>query len=386
MPTFKAVIFKHHKKHDGTYNVKIRVTQNRKKRYIATPYFIRGNHINRKYEIRDQRTLDLCAAIIDDFHKKIDHLGLALMSMDIDTLVRLCLSRRSDHLYYMDVFDEYKADRKLSQSTENSFIDTYRSLVKFFREDNIDLLSLSSNDIQDWMNRIGDCKLYANKLNALYNYAIKKYNDEENDIIVIKANPFKKLTIKSKKVSGDRSISVDDLRKIIDFHPKSKSARYARNMFLFSFYMVGMNFADIINLTPESISGEFIEYNRMKTKNARADCAFIRIRIPDEARGLIDDYYEKFKANCASRYIANCMRKLAKEVGIDNLIFYSARHTWATLAVNECGIDKYTVHLALNHVDQATAITDVYIKKDFSIIDRANRRVIDYVLSRKGGE
>ena len=34
---------------------------------------------------------------------------------------------------------------------------------------------------------------------------------------------------------------------------------------------------------------------------------------------------------------------------------------------------------ALNHVDKTTAITDVYIKKDWSVIDRANRKVLDFV-------
>ena len=43
------------------------------------------------------------------------------------------------------------------------------------------------------------------------------------------------------------------------------------------------------------------------------------------------------------------------------------------------GIDKYTVHTALNHVDQFTKITDVYIKPDWRPIDEANRKVIDYV-------
>jgi hypothetical protein len=36
MATFKAVVMAHHKKEDGTYNVKIRVAHNRVTRYIKT--------------------------------------------------------------------------------------------------------------------------------------------------------------------------------------------------------------------------------------------------------------------------------------------------------------------------------------------------------------
>ena len=64
---------------------------------------------------------------------------------------------------------------------------------------------------------------------------------------------------------------------------------------------------------------------------------------------------------------------------IDTLQFYQFRHTWATIARNELGIDKWTIHSALNHVDSGTRIDDIYIKKDFRLINDANKRVLDYV-------
>ena len=64
------------------------------------------------------------------------------------------------------------------------------------------------------------------------------------------------------------------------------------------------------------------------------------------------------------------------------LQFYAARHTWATIAANEAGIDKWTVHECLNHADLSMRVTDYYIKRDWSHIDRANRRVLDYVTKR----
>lgn len=79
------------------------------------------------------------------------------------------------------------------------------------------------------------------------------------------------------------------------------------------------------------------------------------------------------------------LKEIGKIVGIQNLQHYSARHSWATIAYNDCGIDKYTVHQALNHVDPTTAITDVYIKKDWSVIDRANRKVLDFVDIKMAG-
>jgi hypothetical protein len=44
------VVLAHHKKEDGTYNVKIRVTHNRVTRYIKTNIFVAKNDVTKKYE------------------------------------------------------------------------------------------------------------------------------------------------------------------------------------------------------------------------------------------------------------------------------------------------------------------------------------------------
>ena len=50
MATFKVVVLPHQKKEDGTYNVKIRVTQARKSKYIKTSQFVSAQDISRKKE------------------------------------------------------------------------------------------------------------------------------------------------------------------------------------------------------------------------------------------------------------------------------------------------------------------------------------------------
>ena len=63
-------------------------------------------------------------------------------------------------------------------------------------------------------------------------------------------------------------------------------------------------------------------------------------------------------------------------------IFYISRHSWATIALNKVGIDKYTVHAALNHVDETMRVTDIYIERDFANENRANAKVVKYVFGR----
>lgn len=63
-------------------------------------------------------------------------------------------------------------------------------------------------------------------------------------------------------------------------------------------------------------------------------------------------------------------------------IFYISVHSWATIALNKVGVDKYTVHAALNHIDEAMKVTDIYIERDFVNENNANAKVINYVFGK----
>jgi len=50
--------------------------------------------------------------------------------------------------------------------------------------------------------------------------------------------------------------------------------------------------------------------------------------------------------------IGNGLHKIRKIIDVDYLVFCSARHSFATIVINDVGIDQYTVHQMLNHVDK----------------------------------
>lgn len=77
------------------------------------------------------------------------------------------------------------------------------------------------------------------------------------------------------------------------------------------------------------------------------------------------------------------LKQIGTALGIDDLEFYAARHSWATIARNDCGIDQYTVHAALNHVDDKMRVTDIYIAKDWGPVNDANLKVMNYVFGEK---
>jgi oxalate decarboxylase/phosphoglucose isomerase-like protein (cupin superfamily) len=61
---------------------------------------------------------------------------------------------------------------------------------------------------------------------------------------------------------------------------------------------------------------------------------------------------------------------------VSGLIYYTARRTWATLARNVAHIPKDIIHDALNHSDERMKVTNLYIDKDYSLMDKANKKVL----------
>ena len=58
--------------------------------------------------------------------------------------------------------------------------------------------------------------------------------------------------------------------------------------------------------------------------------------------------------------------------------FYTFRHTWATIAQNDCDANLYEVAFGMNH-SHGMNVTRGYVKIDFSPAWRLNAKVIDFI-------
>lgn len=75
------------------------------------------------------------------------------------------------------------------------------------------------------------------------------------------------------------------------------------------------------------------------------------------------------------------LKETGSILGVDDLEFYAARHSWATIAVNKVGIDKYTVHAALNHLDDSMKVTDIYIERGPSCGSEPQNRLYKFLIN-----
>ena len=218
--------------------------------------------------------------------------------------------------------------------------------------------------------------------------------DEIDDDTLIRRYPFRRFKFRPDDKPREKAVSIDTIRKIIFFPPhKLHRVNMARDVFTLSFVLLGMNGRDLYCC--REFDGERIGYVREKTKR-KGEKAFIAPLVPQEIMPVFEayrdpsgervfDFYKRYSTGeNFIRAVNKGLAELCKEAGIkENVTTYVARHSFATIARNDCGVSKDDISVCLTH-SSGLDITDRYIEKDWKIIDRVQEAVIGLVFgSRK---
>lgn len=196
-----------------------------------------------------------------------------------------------------------------------------------------------------------------------------RYAEDDN----VAVNPiYKKIDSRGEADTPMRNLPIETMRRIRDAQIKGKTAIY-KDAFMLSFYLIGINMADLLALPKDCIVNGRLQYKRAKTgKN-------YSIKIQPEAQAIIDKYPGKdhllsfgekvrwFRMNC------NALLQTLEP----GLTWYWARYSWANYAV-DLDIPKDIISEALGHT-HGSMITGIYIKYSLDKIDKANRQVLDYL-------
>ncbi len=230
--------------------------------------------------------------------------------------------------------------------------------------------------------------LYLGLMRHLFHEAMRRYNTDYESVIT--NDPFQRYRVpKQQMKKGVRALSLEQLMKVVAYEgaPHSRAA-LARDCFMLSFCLMGMNSVDMYYA--RTLTRGILKYNRTKTKDRRSDDAYIEVKIHKVIKPLMAKYRGRDRVfSFCQRYtrpedfnraINVGLKTVGEAVGIDGLQFYQARHTFATLSRNLMHFSKGDVDEALNHVGSYN-IADIYIQKDFSVINDNNFKLLDRVFS-----
>ena len=276
------------------------------------------------------------------------------------------------------------------KSTREKYEGTWKRIVKWYAEQKKDAATLQADTITlQWLEDFdkflkksspsADARgIHFRNLKAVLNYAVK------HDII--DRHSFNKFVIPKNKVQKKKNLGVEALRRIIFAQGLPEHLVKYRDFFTLSFMLRGLNTVDLCNL-PKPVNGK-IEWLRTKTSQP------LTLTIEPEMQQLIEKYAGKnllleFAEDRNYRNFNNrlcpAMHKIREYINahtpdgfvIPEFTMYWARHTWASIA-NYLEIPIDTIGVGLGHSQKT--VTDLYIERDPRKIEKANRKVLDYVL------
>ena len=187
--------------------------------------------------------------------------------------------------------------------------------------------------------------------------------------------PFRKYKIKSAP-ANPTPLTLEQMRKLWQYAPVNDAQAYCLDIWRLTFALIGINMTDLAQL--RSISQGRINYTRQKTGRLYSvkvePCAQSLIKAHRGRRFLVDILEHYKSIHVATSMINRHLKEVAKTLELPPITTYTARYTWATLAMNN-GIPIEVISQALGH-SYGMAVTQGYILPDRRKVDEANKKVL----------
>lgn len=395
--TFAPVIYSQYRRKDGNYSVKIRVTFKKKSKFITTSELARPDQLTRSLSVKDPELKNRLLRLETRMREAVSDLDTyALDGMDVDDVVEH-MRHRLNGEFRLDFFEFW--DRAVAgkpKGSRENYMVAKRNFMRFVKTESLDISKITSRLMREYQEDLESThgkgaravSMYTAAVKHVHGLARKQYNNEESGAQVIK-NPFDYYTPPKQQPSlSHRNVDLSVLKKMIEMRTELKGReRRAVDAYLLSFALMGMNAPDMLRCRPPK-DGVLV-YNRQKTENQRPDKAEMHVRIEPCILPLYNEWaendgehafvYHRFHKNHKqfTHALAKGLKSYRERMKIPEgeLDFYSARHTWATVAYS-IGIDKGVVNDCICHVDPEMKVTDIYINKDWSLMWKANRKVL----------
>ena len=272
-----------------------------------------------------------------------------------------------------------------------STIDNYQTAMRSFCQyvgGNITLESIDARLIEGYQQWLQENQITQNTISC-YMRSLRSLLNQVSPSL--RRQPLFDHVFTGKKHTDKRSIPLTDIVRLQQLQlPRSSSLAFSRDIFLFSFYALGMPFVDIAFLQKRQVKDGYIVYHRHKTGQR------IRVKIEQPMLQILhryahenspyvfpilldnqDTHIMKEYENARTRYNRH-LRKIGSMAGIRRkLTSYVARHSWASTAYHS-NVDLSVISKALGHTSPNTTLT--YIREiDDNRIDTANYHLLQSI-------
>ena len=397
----------------GQVPIYLRVTKNRRSKYIALdvyidpkdwnektgkvrPGAINAKQINSYLSIKEAEATSLEMESRSNFVSAYDIKSklLGISPGDFFTFFEKRLQERSEE-FSIGTINHYKCVQKKLKNfcgKEQLYFDELN--VPFIR----DFQEYLKNTLNNHTNTIhSNLKI----IRTLINDATAE------ELMPIEKNPFNKIKLKTQKTSREFLLD-DELDRLEKLELQENSIIFHhRNLYIFSAYTAGIRISDLLTMRWKNFDGEHLYFTIKKNQED------ISIKLPEKSLALLKYYrgiaqQEKEKTfippesyifpllkisfdetdklilhkaiSSATTYVNKNLRLLTKKAKIHkNISFHTARHSWAVRALQKGMrieyVSKLMGHASVKHTEVYAKILNEELDKAMEIFNIPNNKI-----------
>lgn len=270
--------------------------------------------------------------------------------------------------------------------TLETYKTAYKKFKKFLQNEDIGFSHMTGDLMESYQTYLRGSNLAMNTVSFHMRILRRIYNKAVEQGYSTDQHPFRHVYT-GMATTEKRALALKEIRKIKNLILIDEKLRFARDLFLFSFYTRGMAFVDMAYLKKSDIKNGVLTYKRHKTGQQ------LSVHWEQNMQEIVDSYQPESGPyllpiihkvngkernqyrNIQSKVNLN-LKTLAQMVHINpRLSMYCARHSWATIARQQ-NVPLAIISCAMGHSNEKT--TEIYLKSiDNSVIDKVNHQIIN---------
>lgn len=345
MATIKLAVLKHTKSKDGSYKICISIGHRSETHYIVTPYSVNAlSEFDNGIVVRVPNAHEInikLRNLLNDYEERLERIDSSedYTCKELRDLLK-SMRTHSSKITFKQVSEQYQ--KELIEDGRGSYAGMLQNSLRLFFEFTggdvflSEISTITISEFERWLKRKGVSQTYISMTlsmtRTIVNRAIRM------QLVTYSVHPF---TYWKRPADPEREldISVEDVRAIRDAQPRLKKQRIARDIFMLSYYLGGINLIDLLEIDFRGVS--VLEYTRHKSRNMKLSDKRISFTLQPEAKKLISkwmnrntgrlDFGYKFSYKNFLAYVTRSIKSLAKDIDIQDyrkVCYYTARKSF----------------------------------------------------------
>lgn len=297
MATVKIVLRKNYQKKDGTFPIALRLTKDRKSKFLFTGEYIlekdwdETKGLAKKSYPNSSRLNNMLLKKITEAHDMVLEIEANEKKQSVSTIAKKIIGEdkydffKVSEVFLANLLKRKKFNQHYNQEKRLNIFKAFLGRKELFFSD-LDVTLLKGFEAYLLYERKVAPRTAVNYLmliRTIYNFARKEYHVDDRNY------PFGKGKIQIKFPETEKiGLNREEVQLLETANEITLAQQHAVNIWLMSFYFAGIRVADVVKLKWSDFKDERLYYRMGKNKK------LVSLVVPDKAKRILD-YYAKYK-------------------------------------------------------------------------------------------